>query len=526
MRHDMSEKIKSVVILGGGTAGWLTALLLRKNLDKDLKISLIESKQKPIIGVGEATVPTIRFTMQQLGFDEADWMPKCQASYKLAVKFDNWLTEGHSYYHPFHHNKSFASLSQGFYKLPDLPTSFDLLQIFSNINPNERTTDFARFCSFVPRLCDDLLSPLNFEHRTRVSNYAYHFDTYLLNQFFRSHSQDRNIDSFEDTFKHSTLTQTGSIESITMTSGKVHTADLFIDCTGFNSLLLGGSLKEDFVDQKNHLLCDSALATQLPYENKAQELEPYTSAIAMKAGWVWKIPLQHRIGTGYVYSSKYTTDEEALNEFRTLYPSRSQSISPRYIKMKVGRYKRTWVKNCVAIGLAGCFVEPLESTSIGLTEYQIHSLIQLFPDSSFPEHLQNRFNEKINFCYDQLRDYIVLHYFLSKRKDTEFWKSATSDSTLTESLKKFMHELPSWLASPKADSDWVFFQRFNYGCILSGMNALPHVKIPILDYVNQEQLQAAINKIRTDEMEYSSSLPKLDDYLQKMRNSDLDKLSM
>lgn len=516
----MNQKINSIIILGGGTAGWLAALLLKKNLGPELNITLIESPKKPIIGVGEATVPTIRFTMKHLGFDESDWMARCQASFKLAVKFDNWLTPNHSYYHPFHHNRSFANLTNPFYKLPDLPSQFDLLQFYSNIEPKNRPSDFATYCSFVPSLCDHLKSPLNFEKHSRTSNYAYHFDTHLLNAFFREKAEERGIQYIDGIFQEAPLTETGHIKSIKLQSGKEIFGDLFIDCTGFNSLLLGGVLQEKFITQEKHLFCDSALAVQIPYENREVELQPYTSAIAMDAGWVWKIPLQHRIGTGYVYSSQFKTEEQAFSEFQKLYPTRVKDMNPRSLKMKVGRHQRTWVKNCVALGLASCFIEPLESTSIGLTEYQIHSLIQLFPDKNFSPHLQTRFNQKINYCYDQLRDYIVLHYYLSKRQDTPFWKAVTQDNTLPESVKSFLNELPSWVANPKPDSDWVFFQRFNLGCILSGMDSLPYVKLPILDLLKSEDIATQFQKVKAEEQLLINELPKLSDYLLRMRKTD------
>ena len=513
------------MILGGGTAGWLTAFLLRKSLGTDVKITLIESKKNPIIGVGEATVPTIRFSMKYLGFDEADWMPKCQASYKLGVKFDNWLNKGHSYYHPFHHNKQFSSLTNPFYKLPDLPGNFDLLQYFASIPLADRDSDFARFSSVIPDLCDHLKSPRFVDRSTKTASYAYHFDTHLLNKYFYDNSAERNIQYIEDSLQKVNLNDSGFISSLTFDSGQTIHGELFIDCSGFKSLLIEGAMKEPFISGKKYLLCDTAIAMQLPYEDKTNELQPYTSAIAQSAGWIWKTPLQHRIGTGYVYASDFISEDCAVDELFSQYPGRTDGFSPRSIKMKVGRYQRTWVKNCVALGLAGSFIEPLESTSIGLTEYQIHSLIQLFPDKSFPQHLQDRFNEKINYCYDQLRDFIVLHYCLTQRDDNNFWKTVSQKDMIPDSLKYFLKNLKSWIAHPKPEADWAFFQRFNFGCILSGMGSLPHTPLPILNYLDNSEIRNQIEKLSLDKLKLTSTLPTLADYLAQMRHTDIDLLS-
>jgi hypothetical protein len=514
------SRIKKIVILGGGTAGWLSAFLLRKSLGDSVEIDVIESPNRPIIGVGEATVPTFKFTMRHLGFKESQWMPTCEASYKLAVRFNNWLSDGHKYYHPFHFNKEFNGIGNSFYKLSDLPQNFDLLQIYASIKASDRKTDFANFSSSLPALCDKNLSPRKLNTSTRTTNYAYHFDTALLNNFFREQAPARNIKYSSGTFKNAELDEKGFIKSLCLEDEKKISGDLFIDCTGFNSLLLGQVLKEKFIYQHDYLKCDSALAIQLPYVDRSNELEPYTSATALKAGWVWKIPLQHRIGTGYVYSSQHTSDDEAWKELAQHYKGRTEDLNPRKISMRVGRYERTWVKNCIAIGLAGSFIEPLESTSIGISEYQIHSLIQLFPDKNFDEHLQNRFNQKINFCYDQLRDYIILHYYLSKRRDSSFWKDVTENAQLPDSLKDFLSHLNEWISYPKADADWAFFQRFNFGCILSGMQSLPEVSLPVLKYLDTNSIENFLADLNRKTSELCAELPSLETYLQNLANSE------
>lgn len=512
-----NQAIKSVVVLGGGTAGWIAAHVLRKSLGKNLKITLIESKKNPIIGVGEATVPTIRLTMRHLGLSEEEWMPKVQGSFKLAVRFNDWLRKGHVYYHPFNHHRSFSHLNHGLYHLPDLPSTIDILQIFSAIPVKDRPSDFARFCSAIPAICDERKSPRNFDKTSRAENYAYHFDTHLLNKYFKELAEQRDIGYLEDTFVSANLKENGFIESLNLETGKKISGDLFLDCTGQQSLLISGALKEPFIDQSQHLFEDTALAAQLPYLNREEEIEPYTTAQAMDAGWVWKIPLQHRIGTGYVFSSQFISPDQAWEEFQKLYPSRMKNISPRLIKFRTGRYRNTWVKNCVALGLAGAFIEPLESTSIGLAEYQIHSLVHLFPDLNFDSHLQDRFNEKVNYCYDQIRDYIILHYNLSQRRDTEFWKAATDKNKASESVNEFLRNLKTYLVYPKPDLDWTIFQRFSIGCILSGMESLPWVNLPILAKVDPECLRTEIKSIRDEEKILLSSLPSLHEYLLKMR---------
>jgi len=506
----MTKPIQKVFILGGGTAGWLTALSLKKVFGEKLNVLVVESPRDPIIGVGEATVPTIRFTMRFLGFKEEEWMPQCQSTYKTAVRFQDWCKKGSYYYHPFHHNKEFYGGAGKLPHFPDLPRGVDVLQRYAAIPIEERTCDFANFASSIPAMCDRLQSPVSSEFAGRTVNYAYHFDTYLLNQFFQKEGAKRGVLYKHGKFQSANLDENGFIKSLVLEDGRVEEADLFIDCTGFQALLIDKVLKEPFLKQSKYLLCDSAVAVQIPYQDRSRELEPYTSAIAQKSGWVWRIPLQHRIGTGYVYSSDHSTREEALEELQSCYRDREKDMQPRYISMRVGRHERTWVKNCVAIGLAGSFIEPLESTSIGMTEYQIHSLIHLFPNLNFDEHLQDRFNEKVNFCYDQLRDYIVAHYFLSKRNDTKFWKDVKSRETVPDSLAQFLMNLKSWIAAPQGLMDWVFFQRFNWACILSGMEALPHVSLPILDYLEDQT-------VSSDDAKIFEAFPKHEDFISAHR---------
>lgn len=402
------RKEVSVTIVGGGTAGWMTAAALVKLLPKRCTVHLVESEAIGIVGVGEATLPHIRAFNERLGIDEAEFMAVTRATFKLGIEFNDWGRIGDSYIHPFgsfgrglnevnfHHY--WVRLKQEDPSIPDL-------QAFSMAIAMCRA---GRFDWPDP-------DPMSIG---ATMGYAYQFDATLFAPYLRRLAETAGVRRTEGrvvTVQRSG--ESGNIESVTLENGDVITGDLFIDCSGFVSLLLGGMLDEPFESWSHWLPCDRAQAVPC---RTATALTPYTSAIAMPAGWRWRIPLQHRTGNGYVYASDFISDEDA--RVALLGAVEGEPLAePRVLRFTAGRRRRSWVRNCIAVGLASGFLEPLESTSIYLIQAAITGLIELFPDAGESAVDRDEFNRLIDVEYDRIRDFLILHYCATERDDTPFW---------------------------------------------------------------------------------------------------------
>lgn len=409
----MSQKIKKVVIAGGGTSGWCTAVALSRQFGTLLDITLIESAEIGTVGVGEATFPTICSFHKIHGIDEQEFLTATRGSIKLAISFENWGRKGDKYIHPF-----------------------------GSVGKSSWIGSFYHYwLAARARGYEGELEELCFERQAAKAhkfaltenpklNYAYHFDASLYAQFLRKLSEEKGVKRMEgkivDVKQHP---DTGFIKSVVLESGTCIEGDLFIDCTGFRGLLIEQTLKAGYEDWGHWLRNDSAVALQTDFSG---DIPPYTRAIAHDSGWQWKIPLQHRQGTGYVYSSAYISDEDARN---TLLDNLDGDIRVelRLLKFNTGRRKQAWVKNCVAVGLAGGFIEPLESTSIHLIQMGITRLLQLFPFEGCNEHLIRRYNEQSRAEYEETRDFIILHYKATERDDTPYWRDCR-DMAIPDSL--------------------------------------------------------------------------------------------
>jgi tryptophan halogenase len=398
----MSQRIKKVVIAGGGTSGWCTAVALSRQFGHLLDITIIESPEIGTVGVGEATFPTICSFHKINGIDEQEFLTATRGSIKLAISFENWARKGEKYIHPF------GSMGK----------------------PNWIGPFYHYWLAARARGYTGSHGELNFEcqaakaHKFALTenpklNYAYHFDAGLYAKFLRKLSEEKGVKRVEgkivEVKQHP---DTGFIESVVMESGTNIEGDLFIDCTGFRGFLIEQTLKTGYEDWSRWLRNDSAVALQTDFSG---DIPPYTRAIAHDSGWQWKIPLQHRQGTGHVYSSSYISDEDARN---TLLDNLDGDIRVelRLLKFTTGRRKQAWVKNCVAIGLAGGFIEPLESTSIHMIQIGITRLLQLFPFEGCSEHLIRRYNEESRAEYEETRDFIILHFKATEREDTPYWR--------------------------------------------------------------------------------------------------------
>ncbi len=403
-----AQPIRKILIVGGGSAGWMTAAALAANLAHGCEIALIESEEIGTVGVGEATIPPIRTFNQMLGIDEAEFMKRTQASYKLGIEFVNWGQQGHQYFHPFGpHGRAFDVVPVHQHWLlaraAGETAGFDEHSVAWHLAKGNR---------FV-RPSGDPRSVLS------TFDYAYHFDAGLYARFLRAYSEARGVVRHEG--KIGSVQQhgeTGFVTGVTLEDGRSLEAELFIDCSGFRGLLIEGALKAGYADWSQWLPCDRAVA--IPCE-KAGDFTPYTRSTAREAGWQWRIPLQHRTGNGHVYSSQFTSDEAALDVLLSSLDGKPLA-DPNALRFTTGMRRKFWDKNVVAVGLSSGFLEPLESTSLHLIQAGISKLLALFPDTGFDPAVIAEYNHIATTEMERIRDFIVLHYKLMDRDDCPMWR--------------------------------------------------------------------------------------------------------
>lgn len=518
----MPQHIQNIVIVGGGSAGWMTAAYLRKALERNVQITLVESSNITTVGVGEATFSTIKIFFDSLGLQEHEWMPKCNATYKMAIKFANWNARGQHFYHPFQR-----------YEMVD---GFDIAEWWLKMKRGEEPFDYA--CFLIPLLCDNKRSPRYFDGTVfddKVQDlfsresmpeknvladlkvqypYAYHFDANLLARFLKDYATQRGVKQIVDDVIDVKLAENGSIDSIITREHSNISADLFIDCTGFRGLLINKALGEPFVSFSESLLCDRAIAMQIPTDIKKDGINPYTTATALSSGWVWNIPLYGRIGTGYVYSSQFISPEEAEQEFRQHLGAASDNCKASHIKMRIGRNRNSWVKNCVAIGLSSGFVEPLESTGIFFIQHGIEELVSHLPDTSFNEELIRSYNRTIAHCIDGVRDFLTLHYCASDRADTAFWNATKHEIVVPEHLRESLRLWKNRLPNNKSiNPNYHGFESYSYSVMLLGLNHVPERSLPVLDHIQGQNAMATFSAIKERANYLTTTLPSQYEYL-------------
>ena len=404
----MGDRKQRVVVVGGGTAGWMTAASLVRLLPHACSVQLVESAEIGIVGVGEATLPHLRAFVQTLGIDEAEFMRTTHATFKLGIDFHDFGRIGSNYLHPF---GDFAR------PVNDVPFYHYWLRMRSEGRRDELFDySIANVMSeanvFVPPSTDpaSLLSTIS---------YAYQFDATLFAPYLRRYAELRGAVRTEGkVVEVEQDPQSGDVTAIKLENGERIEGDLFVDCSGFRSLLLGGTLAEPWEDWSRWLLCDRACA--LPCTPPPGPIEPLTRVTGMKAGWRWRIPLQHRVGNGYVYSSAHISDDEAADAITAAIEGEPMA-EPRILKFRAGRRRNSWSRNVVAIGLASGFLEPLESTSIYLVQAAITQLVELFPYGRIDPADRDTFNRLVDLEYDRIRDFLILHYHATDREDSSFW---------------------------------------------------------------------------------------------------------
>ncbi|MEM8725259.1 MAG: tryptophan halogenase family protein [Pseudomonadota bacterium] len=406
---DAFSPLESIIIVGGGSAGWMTAAALSNTLGKACTLTLIESEAIGTVGVGEATIPPIRHFNQRLGIDEATFIKETGGSYKLGIEFVDWARKGHSYFHPFgQHGAEFDSVPfYHFWMQESLAGRVD-----GPIDDFSMAWAMAKAGKFAHPLPDRRQIQSTYD-------YAYHFDAVLYAGFLRKYAEARGVQRVEGKVVDAALDpENGAIRSVQLANGEALEAQFFVDCSGFRGLLIEGALEAGYENWQHWLPCDRAVAAPSPCED---EIAPYTSSTAKSAGWQWRIPLQHRTGNGYVHCSEFASEDEATE---TLLGSIEGGAlaEPRMLRFMTGRRRKFWQKNCVAIGLSAGFMEPLESTSLHLIQYGILRLLALFPDQEMSPLLAQEYNAQTAAEYERIRDFLILHYKATSRDDAELWR--------------------------------------------------------------------------------------------------------
>lgn len=459
------QKPKRILIVGGGTAGWMAANLLAVRWT-DIEICLLESSDIGIIGVGEGSTPHLRLFFDEAQIEESEWMPRCNATYKNGISFAGWsATPGfESYFHPFP-----AQTDDIF----TAPIFFNNIRArMQGINANAHPDHYF----LETYITQHNLGPIPAETFPFWVAYGYHFDSGLLGQFLAEKAISRGVKRIFGTVTEVVMNQDGELASVRLDDDSFLNADFFIDCSGFKSLLLQGALKATYTSFKENLFNNAAVVMPSAISDT---IPPETKATALSNGWAWKIPLTNRFGNGYVYSSDYITPEQAETELRQHLGLQDSDVAARHLKMKVGRVEKHWEKNCLAVGLSQGFIEPLEATALALSFETISRFIKHYENGLYTNKFEDIFNKEINIKFDGVRDYIVCHYKVNQRKDTDYWRDNAANNQISENLNKILH---LWQSSNDFAKDMhmqnlvVSYQPKSWACLLAGYGVFPELK--------------------------------------------------
>ncbi|MCF2950266.1 tryptophan 7-halogenase [Paraglaciecola aquimarina] len=484
----MNKHVNKIVILGGGTAGWMTAALLSKTLTK-LDITVVESDQIGTIGVGEATIPSLHFFNDMLGIRSTEFVKKTSGSFKLGIQFENWRKQGESYFHGFG-GTGLGMWAAGFHEYWKRGVELGISKPFGTYNAEGVAALQNKFA-----------------HQDGL-NFAYHLDASLYAKMLRQEAQNNGVTRVEGLVdKVHTDTQSGFITALELQDGQKVEADFFIDCSGFKGLLIDETLNTPFVDWSHWLPMDSAIAVQTKL---AGDPPPYTRSIAHNAGWQWRIPLQHRMGNGIVYASEYMDDAEAKQMLVSTIEGEPLT-EPRVIKFKTGHREKLWNKNCVAIGLAGGFIEPLESTAIHIIQQGIMQLIKYFPTYGINDLEVAQYNDYMNTDYNEIKDFIILHYCQTERDDSEFWRFC-KNMTIPESLKNRMDLFKKTGRFVQRKGE-IFEDSWLQ--VMIGQGLVPDQHHPLADEMSKQELQKFLNQVENDALAKAANLPPHSEYLNR-----------
>ncbi|ADL02209.1 tryptophan halogenase family protein [Brevundimonas subvibrioides] len=494
----MADPIKSVLVVGGGTAGWMAAAALNRSLGPHCKVSLVESDDIGIVGVGEATVPPIRDFNALIGLDEAEFMRETRATLKIGIEFVDWGSRGNRYLHPF------GTFGPG-------PTLSEFQQSFLALRAKGRIDDDLDAYSLCAQACKagkagardpDPRSPLN------ALFTAYHFDAGLYARYLRKVCEGRGVERIEGEIVDVVQRpDDGFIDRVRLKDGRELSADLFIDCTGFRALLIEGALKAGFEDWSHWLPMNRAWA--VPCE-RVGPTTPFTRSTARDAGWQWRIALQHRTGNGHVYCSDFMGDDEARQILLDNLDGPALA-EPRPLRFTTGRRKAFWSKNVVALGLSSGFIEPLESTSIHMVQSGIYRLLQHFPDSRFSPVNIETYNRRLGAEVALIRDFVILHYHATQRDDTAFWRHMATmpiPDTLSQRVEAFRDR--GLLYQSGADE---YFSQGSWLAVMYGQGIMPTGHNPLYDLQNLDQIQAGFGQIARRWTQTVAAMPGHDEFL-------------
>ena len=506
----MVRPVKNIVIVGGGTAGWLTAGVIaakhKARRASGFTVTLVESPTTPIIGVGEGTWPTLRTTLAKIGVSETDFFRECDAAFKQGAKFARWTTgaEDDAYYHPL-----------------VLPQAFSQVNLAPHWLAGGGDISFCDAVCPQGVLCDEGLAPKTIASAPYqgAANYAYHLDAGKFAPFLQRHCCEKlGVRHVLADVKRVALAEDGDIRAIvTEQAGEIE-GDLFIDCTGFRSLLLGEALGVPFKDCGDVLFCDTAMAVQVPHESETSPISTHTNSVAQSAGWIWDIGLPTRRGVGHVFSSRHISDEDAERELRAYVGPAARDLPIRKIPIRSGHRETFWKRNCVAVGLAAGFLEPLESSAIVLIEMSAKLIAEQMPACrEVMDVIAGRFNAATHYRWGRIIDFLKLHYVLSQRTDTAFWRDNRDPDTIPERLSDLLrlwrHQAP-WMHE-EFDRVEEVFPAASYQYVLYGMGFRTEVEAEALaDEAALAQRALRENAVQTERLR--ATLPRHRDLIRKI----------
>jgi tryptophan halogenase len=500
----MAKAVKKIIIVGGGTAGWLTAAIIashhKSQTGNDLTIILVESSDIPTVGVGEGTWPTMKNTLQQIGLSESEVFKACHATFKQGGKFVNWVHgNGDFYYHPF-------TVPLGYGRI-------DLAPYIDNIK------DYAEHTNFQHAICESGLAPRSMAEGEYQGSchYAYHLDAGAFADLLKQHCKAKlAVEHVIGTVEQAHVDSQGNISHISLADQGSIDGDLFIDCSGFASLLLGKTLNVPFVKLDHVLFNDRAIAMQVPYTDQHSPIASHTIATAQDSGWIWDIGLTHRRGVGHVYSSRYMTDEQAEANLRRYIGPQAEGLSVKKISYQSGHRERYWQKNCVAVGMAAGFVEPLEATAIMLVEISARYIADNLPvNDTIMALTAKRFNQQMEYRWGRIVDFLKLHYMLTKRPEP-YWQAHCHPDSIPQSLQE---DLSIWAYRGPTSKDFngpnELFPAASYQYVLYGMGFSPDYSQHAHLYQQQAQATQILNRNVQLTQQMLNTLPPHRDFIEQ-----------
>jgi tryptophan 7-halogenase len=495
----MSAMIKQFVVVGGGSAGWMTAAALSSLLDpKDASITLVESDEIGTIGVGEATIPDIINFNRILGVDEAEFMKATQATFKLGIEFIDWGRKGDAYIHPFsHHGVDMKGID------------FHQYWLHSRAGGNPNPIQHYSMCAVAAMHNKFALPDPNPRSVLSYIRYAYHFDATLYARFLRRYAEARGVKRVEGRIDEVLQApETGHIAALRLNDGEQVAGEFFFDCTGFRALLLEKTLGVPYIDWSHWLPCNSAQAVACEH---AGSLLPYTRSTARTAGWQWRIPTQRRTGNGHIYCRDFMSDDEAASMLMANLDGAAMG-APRQIRFTAGRRENFWVKNCIAIGLSAGFLEPLESTSIYLIQEGVSRFISLFPTPSLPDVVRDEYNRFMRLEFEQVRDFVILHYCATERDDSPFWnycRTMKVPDTLAHKIALFRE------AGRVFRYEEELFSRPSWVAVLLGQHIVPKACDPIVATLPQDDVGRSLESMRAAMINAAEHMPTHESFIKR-----------